>query len=67
MDQPLFVKRSMCGGCVFSVDRTLESDPTGKRIGEKMDAVFLDFNSLYPSPMSHYPLLHGNYKHLDNL
>jgi hypothetical protein len=66
VDQHLFVEKFMRGGYVFNRDHSLKTDPTGQRTGEKLNAVFLDMNSLYPSAMSHFYLPRGNYQWLDN-
>ena len=66
VDQHLFVETLMRGGYIFHGDRILGTDPTGQLTGEKSDAVFLDMIFLYPSAMSHFYLLCGNYQWLDN-
>ena len=51
--QHFFLLRSMRGECVFHGNRILETEPTGQRIGENLNAVFLDMTSLYASAVSH--------------
>jgi hypothetical protein len=56
----------MRGGFVFHEDCSLDTDRNGQRSSEKLEAVFLDTNSLYLSAMPHNSLPCGNYKWLEN-